>query len=158
MTCHLRPRWHCPVRNRPIKKTKIMNYRLLKSVHHNDPNHPAKYGGLGFHSLKVSFQLVNGVSLIFKSLSNINTEALSWIFKLHPSNRNQTPASHARRLKPGRWLEVTRWHIVSKELMVLYHPEAFPRAFFRNRIGLTGNLRSLHQYRLLGQEATWTDN
>ena len=51
--------------DRPIKKTKIMNYRLLKSVHHNDPNHPAKCGGLGFHSLKVSFQLVNGVSLIF---------------------------------------------------------------------------------------------
>ena len=34
-------------------------------MYHNGPNHPAKYGCLGFRSRKVSFRLVNRVSLIF---------------------------------------------------------------------------------------------
>ena len=59
-------RWHRPVRNRPIKKLKVVNYWWIELVYHNGPNHPAKYGGLGVRRRKVGFQLVNGVSLIFK--------------------------------------------------------------------------------------------
>ena len=55
-----------PVRNRPIKKLKVVNCWLVKLMYHNAPNHPAKYGGLGFRSRKVRFRLVNRVSLIFK--------------------------------------------------------------------------------------------
>ena len=63
---HLRSRTSCPLGNRPTPKPKIMNYWFMKLIYHNDPNHPAKYGGLGSHSLKVSFPRINGVSLIFK--------------------------------------------------------------------------------------------
>ena len=55
-----------PVRNRPTKKLKVMNYWWIELVYHNGPNHPAKCGGLGFRSRKVRFRLVNRVSLIFK--------------------------------------------------------------------------------------------
>ena len=58
-----------PVRNRPIKKLKVVNCWLVKLMYHNAPNHPAKYGGLGFRSRKVRFRLVNRVSLIFKVVS-----------------------------------------------------------------------------------------
>ena len=33
-------------------------------MYHNDPNHPTMFGGLGLRSRKVSFRLVNRVSLI----------------------------------------------------------------------------------------------
>ena len=62
-------RWHRPVRNRPTENPQIMNYWLVKLVYHNNRNHPAKYDGLGVHSHKVRFRLVNRVSLIFKTTS-----------------------------------------------------------------------------------------
>ena len=63
----VRARRHRPVRGRPTKKRKVMNHRWIKLIHHNGPNHPAKYGCLGVSSHKVGFSLVNRVSLIFKA-------------------------------------------------------------------------------------------
>ena len=58
-----------PKRNRPIKILKVVNCWLMKFIYHTAPNHPAKYDGLGFRSLKVRICLVNRVSLIFKPAS-----------------------------------------------------------------------------------------
>ena len=40
----------------------------MKLVYHHNRNHPGKYDGLGVHSHKVRFRLVNRVSLIFKEI------------------------------------------------------------------------------------------
>ena len=37
----------------------------MKLDYHAEPNHPAKYGSPGFHSLEVSFFRANGMSLVF---------------------------------------------------------------------------------------------
>ena len=92
-------------RSRPIKKLKVMNHRWMKLVHHNGPNHPAKYGCLGVRSYKVGFSLVNRVSLIFKVraagflpgvllFSDLSFEKFSPGFYFFPKSKNSFAGSY----------------------------------------------------------------
>ena len=61
-----RSRTSRPLQNRSTQKQQIMNYCFVKLNYHAEPNHPAKYGGPGVRSLKVSFFRINEMSSPFK--------------------------------------------------------------------------------------------
>ena len=54
-----------------------MNYCFVKLNHHAEPNHPAKYGGPGVRSLKVSFFRINELSSPFKGQNQFINKNLS---------------------------------------------------------------------------------
>ena len=62
-----RSRTNRPLQTLCTQKQRIMNYCFVKLDYHAEPSHPAKYGGLGVHSLKISFFRINELSSPFKA-------------------------------------------------------------------------------------------